>query len=140
MSQPRPLAVAVIRHPRTGAIFVDETTEPGTGRVHHRAVGGGIEFGELAAQTLVRELREEYGIQVTVGAQLGVLENLFVYQGQAGHELVVVHEAEFASSEDYSVERTPCNDDPDTVGTWRPREGSPYPLYPDGLDNLMSDH
>ena len=139
MAQRRPLAVAVIRHPRTRAIFVDETTEPGTGRVHHRAVGGGIEFGELAVQTLVRELSEEYGLQITVGAQLGVLENLFVYDGRAGHEVGLVHEAEFASSEDYSIEQIPCNDDPDTVGTWRPREGSPYPLYPDGLDNLTPE-
>lgn len=139
MPQPRPLAVAVIRHPRTGAIFVDETTEPGTGRVHHRAVGGGIEFGELAAQTLVRELSEEYGLQITVGAQLGVLESLFVYDGRAGHELVLVHEAEFASSGDYEVERIPCHDVANTVGTWRPREGSPYPLYPEGLDNLMPE-
>ena len=137
MPQPRPLAVAVIRHPRTGAIFVDETTEPGTGRVYHRAVGGGIEFGERAAQTLVRELSEEYGLQITVGARLGVLESLFVYDGRAGHEVVLVHEAEFAASEDYSIERVPCRDDSDTIGTWRPRDGSPYPLYPDGFDDLV---
>lgn len=139
MPQLRPLAVAVIRHPGTGAIFVDETTEPSTGRVYHRAVGGGIEFGERAAQTLVRELDEEYGLQVRVGVQLGALENVFVYDGRPRHEVVLVHEAAFATPEDYSIERVPCRDAADTVGTWRPREGSPYPLYPDGLEDLMRE-
>jgi hypothetical protein len=83
------------------------------------------------------ELSEEYGLQVTVGAQLGVLESLFVYDGRACHEVVLVHEADFAASADYSIERVPCRDDSGTVGTWRPRDGSPYPLYPDGLDDLM---
>lgn len=138
MPQPRPLAVAIIRHPRTGAIFVDETTEPGTGRIYHRAVGGGIEFGERAAQTLVRELREEYGLEITVGAQVGLLENLFVLDGHAGHEVVVVHEAAFAAPEDYSLERVPCRDVSGTVGTWRPPHGSACPLYPDGLDGMVS--
>ena len=79
--QPRALAVAVIRHPATGAIFVDEEYDSALGRTYHRASGGGIEFGERAAQILVRELAEEYGIQIVVGEQVGVLENLFILDG-----------------------------------------------------------
>ncbi|MCB2177671.1 MAG: NUDIX domain-containing protein [Actinomycetales bacterium] len=135
MPQPRALAVAVIRHPVTGAIFVDEESEPAAGRTYHRASGGGIEFGEHAAQTLVREFAEEYGLEIVVGGKLGVLENLFVLDGEPGHEIVVVHEARFADPEDYDRVPIPCRDAPH-IGTWRPREGSPYPLYPDGLETL----
>lgn len=135
MPQPRALAVAVIRHAVTGALFVDEVFEPASGRTYHRASGGGIEFGEHAAHTLVRELAEEYGLEIVVGEQLGVLENLFVLDGNTGHEIVVVHEARFAHPDDYDLARIPCHDAPQ-VGTWRPRQGSPYPLYPDGLEAL----
>lgn len=126
----------MIRHPVTGALFVDETTEPG--RTYHRAVGGGIEFGERAAQTLVRELDEEYGLRIVVGDRLGLVENLFTVGGVAGHEIVVVHEAWLADADAYHLDRIPCRDAPDIVGTWRPRAGSPYPLYPDGLEALAS--
>lgn len=119
----------------TGALFVDEVIEPASGRTYHRASGGGIEFGERAAHTLVRELAEEYGLEIVVGEQLGVLESLFVLDGNPGHEIVVVHEARFAKSDDYDLERVPCRDAPQ-VGTWRPCQGSPYPLYPDGLEAL----
>lgn len=127
----------MIRHPVTGAIFVDEQFEPASGRTYHRASGGGIEFGERAAHTLVRELAEEYGLEIVVGEQLGVLENLFVLDGEPGHEIVIVHEARFANPDDYDLVRLPCRDAPH-VGTWRPREGSSYPLYPDGLEALVS--
>ncbi len=138
MPSPRPLAVAVITHPTSGAIFVDEITEPGTGRTFHRAVGGGIEFGERVPDTLVRELREEYDLCIEVGARLGALENLYVYDGKPGHEIVVVHEARFTDPANYDRDQIACRDVEGIVGVWHPLAGSRYPLYPDGLDDLIA--
>jgi ADP-ribose pyrophosphatase YjhB (NUDIX family) len=90
----RPIAIAVIRHPATRALLVQEGVGPESGRIFHRPPGGGIEFQELACDTIARELDEEFGLGVRVGSRIGILENLFVYGGRPGHEIVLVHEAE----------------------------------------------
>ncbi len=48
--------------------------------------GGGIEPGESASQTVVREMQEELGVPVAAGALACVVENFFVYAGAAYHE------------------------------------------------------
>ncbi|MGV3683935.1 MAG: NUDIX hydrolase [Acidovorax sp.] len=48
--------------------------------------GGGIEPGECAGETLVREMQEELGLAVVPGALACVVENFFVYLGAAYHE------------------------------------------------------
>lgn len=40
--------------------------------------GGHVEYGESSAEALAREMREEAGIEVTVGEFLGVFESSFV--------------------------------------------------------------
>ena len=50
--------MAVIRRPRDGALLVSEHAEPD---LFHRPLGGHVEFGEYALDTLHRELREEIG-------------------------------------------------------------------------------
>lgn len=136
MPHVRALALAVIRRPGTGELFVDETVEPGTGRTFHRPAGGGIEFGETAQRTLERELDEEYGLRVTVGRRLGVLENLFTYAGRPGHEIALVHEAWLTDPADYAQDRRPCLDQPHVTGVWRSPDERTVPLYPDGLVDL----
>lgn len=59
----------------------------------YRAIGGHIDFGERAAQTVAREWREEYGLTLVDVRLLGVLENVFTYEGQPGHEIVFAFEA-----------------------------------------------
>lgn len=49
--------------------------------------GGRCELLEPAEATLVREMREELGVDVAIERLLWVVENFFVYQGKAGHEL-----------------------------------------------------
>lgn len=60
----RPTAVTVIRHAIRGALLVDEIVEPSTGQTFHRLPGGGIDFQELARDTVARELDEEYRLAV----------------------------------------------------------------------------
>ncbi|WP_421734790.1 NUDIX domain-containing protein [Cellulomonas sp.] len=139
MPSVRALALAVIRHPETGHLFVDEIVEPGTGRVFHRPAGGGIEFGETASHTLVRELEEEYGLVIVVGRQIGALENHFTYAGRVGHEIALVFEADLACPADSAETRRPCRDQPSVTGVWRSSTEDAIPLYPDGLRHLLAE-
>ncbi len=44
--------------------------------------GGSVEFGERLAEALEREMREEYGIQISVGALLDVADHILPEEGQ----------------------------------------------------------
>lgn len=59
-----------------------------------RPLGGAIEFGESAEETVAREFLEELGMTVRCTRQLCVLENLYSHEGALGHEVVFVFEAE----------------------------------------------
>lgn len=138
MPEVRALAVAVIRRPGTGQLFVDEMVDPATGRTFHRLPGGGVEFGETARRTVERELTEEYGLAVTVGERVATVENLFTYDGRPGHEIVLVHEAVLTDPAGGEQERRPCLDQPHVVGVWRAVDEAVVPLYPAGTEELVS--
>jgi mutator protein MutT len=44
--------------------------------------GGSVEFGETLAEALRREMREEYGIEIEVGALLDVTDHILPDEGQ----------------------------------------------------------
>lgn len=137
MPHVRALALAVIRRPQTGELFVEEAVDPTTGQTFHRPAGGGIEFGEPARRTLERELLEEYALKITVGRQLGALENRFTFAGRPGHEIVLVFDAQLTDLADYEQDRRVCLDQPQIVGVWRSPDETEVPLYPVGLADLL---
>lgn len=53
-----------------------------------RPLGGSVEFGERAADTVARELQEEIFATYTIGVQIGVVEKIYVDHGETGHEVV----------------------------------------------------
>lgn len=57
-----------------------------------RPLGGSIEFGELAAAALIREFREELGVEVTIAGPPTVMENLYAHEGAQGHEILFLFE------------------------------------------------
>ncbi len=87
----RPLAVAAVRR-ADGAVLVQRGSDS-RGVSFHRLVGGGIEFGESAAEAVAREFEEELGARLRDVRLLGWVENRFVLDGRPGHELVAVHVA-----------------------------------------------
>jgi len=72
--------------------MVSEEHDPFKGETFYRPLGGGIEFGEHSIDTIRRELMEEIGAKVTDLVYLGTLENIFVFNGIPGHEIVQVYD------------------------------------------------
>ena len=56
--------------------------------------GGHIEFGETGRQALVREMREEMGVEAVAGPLLGVVENRFTQHGRPHAEINLVFRLE----------------------------------------------
>jgi 8-oxo-dGTP pyrophosphatase MutT (NUDIX family) len=54
--------------------------------------GGHIEFRETARQALVREIKEELGLEAEAGCFLGCCEHAFVQKGQPHAEINLVFE------------------------------------------------
>ena len=53
--------------------------------------GGHIEFGETGREALVRELKEETGLDATAGDLLGVVESSFVQKGERHCEINLIY-------------------------------------------------
>ena len=105
--------------------------------------GGRIEFGETSEVALRREMREELGTEIENPELLGVLENLFTFNGQRGHEIVFVYDAELADRSLYSLDQFEGRESNgqsfnaiwlnlDTIGRDR------APAYPDGLIEMVT--
>ena len=56
--------------------------------------GGHIEFGETGREALVREMKEETGLDATAGELLGVVESSFVQKGERHCEINLIYEME----------------------------------------------
>ncbi|MFN8372290.1 MAG: NUDIX domain-containing protein [Anaerolineae bacterium] len=138
----RPLAICVFRDGER--IFAAEGYDEVKQQFFYRPLGGRIEFGERSAQTIVRELREEIDAEVSDLRYLGTLENIFTFNGEMGHEIVLIYDGKFVDNTIYEREGMEGHEDDDELGAfravWRPlsffREGH-APLYPDGLLELL---
>lgn len=139
----RPIAICVFHH--DGRILAAEYREPVSERPFYRPLGGSIEFGETSAETIQREMREELGAEVTDLRYLGALENVFTYNGQTGHEIVMVYDGAFA---DRSLYERPALDGLEDNGApfravWLSLDGCRLPgappVYPTGLLGLLED-
>ena len=86
----RSLAICLFRH--NGKILVSEERDPTKGETFYRPLGGGIEFSEHSTEALRREIMEEIGAEVKDLVYLGTLENIYVFDGEPGHEIVQVYD------------------------------------------------
>jgi len=106
----------------------------------YRLLGGGIEFGELAADALAREFREEIGSDLEDVRYLGTLENIYVYEGHPGHELVRVYEGRLTAQSLYERNswEFQVEDGSSCHAVWKPLDDlAETRLYPDGLLTLI---
>ncbi|MEP7134156.1 MAG: NUDIX domain-containing protein [Chloroflexota bacterium] len=92
----RPLAICVFR--KNDRILVAEGYDPLKQQTFYRPLGGGIEFGEKAEDTVRRELKEELNVEVGEVRYLGTLENIFVFTGTPSHEIVMIFDGVLVDS------------------------------------------
>jgi len=95
----RAIALCVFR--RGSDIFVAEGYDGVKDQTFYRPLGGTIEFGEYSSDTVRREIQEEICEGIRNLRPLGTLENIFRYEGQTGHEIVILYEADFDNREMY---------------------------------------
>ena len=102
MSQIRPLAICIFRN--GNRILVGEGYDPIKRETFYRPLGGGIEFGERAEETIRREGREEIGAEVVSLQYLFTLENIFTFNGEPGHEIVMIYDGRLVNEALYAQE------------------------------------
>src|SRR5258706_13082948 len=96
MNQIRPVALCVFRN--ENRILVFEGFEKAKSETFYRPLGGGIEFGEKAKDTVRRELKEEINAEVGELRYLGILENIYAFNGGSYHEIVLVYDGALSES------------------------------------------
>lgn len=137
----RPLAICVFR--KDDRILVAEGYDAVKKQTFYRPLGGAIEFGERSEDTVRRELMEEIGAEVGQVWYLGTLENIFVFNGEAGHEIVQVYDGVLTDSglyEQAEVEGNEAEVGESFRAVWKGLdefgEGKSI-LYPTGLAELL---
>ena len=140
--QIRPIAICTFRS--DSQILVFEAYDAVEDEVFYRPLGGGIRFGEHSSEALVREINEELGADISKLTFLGSLENIFVYNGEPGHELVQVYNATFNNPAFYEKEEFEAIEDngEKLKVLWKDiadfKKGQAM-LYPNGLLELLID-
>jgi ADP-ribose pyrophosphatase YjhB (NUDIX family) len=91
-------------------VLLSFAIDPDTGVRYGRLLGGGIEPGERAEDAVHREFVEEIGAALVNVRRLGVVENIFTWQGDLHHEVIFVCAADFADRRLYDREAFVVNE------------------------------
>lgn len=77
---------------RGNQILVTEGIDAVSGAEFYRFPGGGIEFWENSEQALKREFLEELNAEILSSKYLGKIENIFEFEGERKHEIILLYE------------------------------------------------
>jgi ADP-ribose pyrophosphatase YjhB (NUDIX family) len=135
----RVIAICVFRN--GNRILAAEYYDAVTQKLFRRPLGGTVEFGERSEASVIREMREEIDAEITKLRYLGTLENIFVYEGQKGHEIVQVYDARFVEENLYNKEIIQGVEQSAPLRAvwvdWKNPSPDGVPLYPSTLPGLL---
>jgi ADP-ribose pyrophosphatase YjhB (NUDIX family) len=137
----RPCAFVFLRS--QDRVMVSEMVDDLEG-TFYRPAGGGIEFGEHSREAAVREMREEFDLELDPDdlSVLGVIENAFEFRGRSHHEICFVYEARVEASVLEQLDGTRVNElapvDAEIARVFEMGDLLALdPLYPDGVKDLL---
>jgi ADP-ribose pyrophosphatase YjhB (NUDIX family) len=99
-----------------------------------------VEFGETTGAAIKREIQEEIGLEIIDLELLTVLENIFIYQGKTGHEIVYVYDGYFTDESAYKRESFEVHEQTETKrASWRSLDffNDYHRLVPEALVPLL---
>lgn len=95
----RPITVCIVKN--KDRLLASAGRDSVKKETFYRLIGGGIEFGETGEEALKREFQEELQTSLENVKYVTTLENIFTYEGQKGHEIVLVYEADLTNKDLY---------------------------------------
>lgn len=130
-------------HWRDGRLLAAEVYDD-AGRVKGvRPLGGGVEFGETSRAAVIREFKEELGIDVITVGEPFFFESIYVHEGSPGHEVLILFDVEFPTGAFDGQDRILFHEDHGEAGVagWFDLdkldiESGPE-LYPTGLKTYL---
>ena len=140
----RQAALCILRRGHT--FLVTQITDPHTGRVYHRAPGGGLEPNESPEAAVAREIQEELGITLSDAQPLGPIDHIWLWKGYEVHERAWLFLADSSKHASLNKGQTPeiLEPDGDRFTThWRSiRNGdqSLPPICPSTLLEFLRPH
>lgn len=102
----RPISICLFRH--GNRILLHEGFDTVKQNYYYRPLGGGIEYGESSEAAILREIHEEIGVEAENLNLIGIIENIFTYEGEQGHEIVFVYDGEFSDKALYELDEIDC--------------------------------
>ena len=107
----------------------------------HLLLGGSIELGERSEVAVLREIREELGATLLEPRLLQVVENVFEYDGELGHEVVFLEAGHLAEAGVVPLEGGEFYDNGLPMWVeWRPVDDAELtaPIYPEEVTQLLA--
>ena len=134
----RPIVLGIAK--KGNKILVSEGYDKVKDEVFYRSIGGGIEFLEDSKEALKREFKEELNVDIEVGEFLGIVENIFTYNGKNAHELMLLYNVNI-KDKDYKEKYHIVDDNCETDATWidiNKFKNKELKIYPEQIFEYLS--
>ncbi len=84
-----------------GKVFVCKAHDKSKNETFLRVIGGSVKFSETAEEAVKREIKEELNCEIKNLRFLTVVESIFTYQGEKGHEVVFLFKGDLSNKDLY---------------------------------------
>lgn len=105
MAQHRPDEIAgkamlLIQH--NGKLLLSEGYDKNTDEHFYRLLGGSLNFGERSEDGVRREIQEELKSEIDNLHLITVIENIFTFEGERGHQIVFLYGGDLSNKDLYN--------------------------------------
>lgn len=119
---------------KNGKVLVSKCFDKVKNEHFYRVLGGSMNFFETSETGVRREIQEELNSEIKNLKFIDVIENLFIYEGDKGHEVVFLYSGDLSRKELYEQNPIHVVDDAHEFDAeWIPIKdilAGEIPLYP----------